>query len=261
MSSLRSFLKGDNKIFVNREFIYKHFPKKFNNYFNPFLGNGNIYFYIKHRNAQLSDADWDLVNAYKQVRHKPCALIDLLSTGDFTRSEARYLDVLNSMRNDDSSDLHRAAKYLYINSVVDYKAYGLYKNWSPILSKGRYVNVTSCNITAIQRCSDFMRRYDPVLTCCDYKIIEEQAKPGDFVFIDPPRFDPIKQTDFSLNDHIELRDYCDRLTKKRVKLMQINSNTDFVLGLYNQYIRVGINHNYTERKNGKMDFLLIKNYV
>src|ERR1700679_1567670 len=43
-------------------------PKRFNTYFEPFLGAGSVFFHLQPRKAVLADINSDLISAYLGVR-------------------------------------------------------------------------------------------------------------------------------------------------------------------------------------------------
>ena len=57
------------------------FPKKFNNYHEPFLGGGAVFFEIysqgllNDKQIYLSDINAELINAYNVVKNDPIGLI------------------------------------------------------------------------------------------------------------------------------------------------------------------------------------------
>ena len=58
-------------------------PSFFNNYFEPFLGGGAMFFYLANQNfikngVTLSDINSDLVNVYKCLRVNPDLLLSKL---------------------------------------------------------------------------------------------------------------------------------------------------------------------------------------
>ncbi len=51
------------------------FPKKFNTYFEPFLGGGAVFFYLVPQKAVLSDVNEELINTYNVVKNRVEELI------------------------------------------------------------------------------------------------------------------------------------------------------------------------------------------
>jgi DNA adenine methylase len=73
---------GKSRLLVDLE---KHLPEKFSNYFEPFLGGGALFFYLKlirfnNQNfiSYLSDINKELINAYEIIKEKPNSLIHVL---------------------------------------------------------------------------------------------------------------------------------------------------------------------------------------
>jgi DNA adenine methylase len=67
--------------------LNKMIPSQFNTYFEPFLGGGAMFFYMvsrdtKFNNAYLSDANVELITAYKAIKVNPKGVIELLQTYD-----------------------------------------------------------------------------------------------------------------------------------------------------------------------------------
>ena len=58
----------------------KLFPKKFNNYCEPFLGSGAVFFFLHPQKAILIDKNEELINFYEVVRDHPWELMKLVST-------------------------------------------------------------------------------------------------------------------------------------------------------------------------------------
>ena len=54
-------------------------PTSFNDYYEPFLGGGAIFFKLQPNRVFISDLNLDLIITYKVVRDAPLGLIKLLS--------------------------------------------------------------------------------------------------------------------------------------------------------------------------------------
>ena len=70
--------------------LISRLPSSFNNYFEPFVGSGALFFEIqkKLKNAYLSDIVFDLIVAYFAIKKNPDELIKLLKRHS---NQARYL--------------------------------------------------------------------------------------------------------------------------------------------------------------------------
>src|SRR2546422_1252087 len=56
-----------------------YFPARYDRYFEPFLGGGAVYFYIRPRTSVISDANFELIHAYRMIASRVEELIKKLS--------------------------------------------------------------------------------------------------------------------------------------------------------------------------------------
>ena len=86
----------------------KYLPKRINRYFEPFVGSGAVFFYVKQtrepRYSMISDNNPDLINLYKDVKENLKALVPLLkkykkehlkNPGEYFYKQRKKLDVRN----------------------------------------------------------------------------------------------------------------------------------------------------------------------
>ena len=74
----RPFLKwvgGKSQLLAQ---LQKHYPKKYNRYFEPFVGGGAVFFDIQPDTAFINDINKTLITAYTHIQSKPNELIKLL---------------------------------------------------------------------------------------------------------------------------------------------------------------------------------------
>lgn len=74
-------------------------------------------------------------------------------------------------------------------------------------------------------------------TCCDYRTTLENAKEGDFVYLDPPyagdtMFTTYTKTTFGNDEQMNLHEEICKLTAKGCKVMLSNSATEMILNMY-----------------------------
>ena len=86
--------------------------RKFDRYFEPFLGGGAVFFSLHPKAATLSDVNADLVNTYHQVKERPLELIEKLKEipVDKTYLTLREASPINPV--------DRAIRFLYLNRTA-----------------------------------------------------------------------------------------------------------------------------------------------
>ena len=55
--------------------IRKHMPKKYNKYYEVFMGGGAIFFSLQPEQATINDSNKELINCYQVIRDNPTELI------------------------------------------------------------------------------------------------------------------------------------------------------------------------------------------
>ena len=61
-------------------------PKNFNNYIEPFIGGGALFFYLSPKSAVIADSNPELISLYKQIakNYKPVLkLLEKMKIGLF----------------------------------------------------------------------------------------------------------------------------------------------------------------------------------
>ena len=55
-------------------------PQTFNQYHEPFIGGGSIFFYLNPQKAFISDFNEELVDAYNEIKNNPHDVIKYIKT-------------------------------------------------------------------------------------------------------------------------------------------------------------------------------------
>lgn len=165
-------------------YIESQLPSEFNNYYEPFLGGGSIFFYLKSKGliknkAYLSDSNQDLINTYKIIKNNLKELVLLLKT-HFDEEDEYYR--MRDLNTDDP--IEKAAKFLYLNKT---SFNGIYR----VNSSGKYnVPYGKRNLEKLydyEHLEAISRLLDKTyLSCQDFKSRCKSVKTNDFIFIDPP---------------------------------------------------------------------------
>lgn len=220
------------------------FPKQFNKYFEPFLGSGAVFFYIKNsypdKEFFLSDNNQELINCYEIIKNDLEGLLDLLKEHRSKHCKEYYY-FQRSADTKNLSKMEAVARFIYLNKTC---FNGLYR----VNSKGKFnVPIGSYKNPSIFQEKDIIEAQKLLqgvtLKAMPFEEIINIAQQKDFVYFDPP-YHPLSPTSsftsytsnsFSEKDQRRLADVYRELDKKGCQLMLSNSYSDLILELYNDY--------------------------
>lgn len=251
--------------------LLKNVPPQYDRYIEPFVGAGALLFALSPERAVISDINPEIMNAYRVIRDSVHALIASLRR--HTNTEDHFYRV-RSKGPGRLSPVQRASRFIYLNRTC---FNGLYRENSRgefnvpfgdyraprILDRGNLVVV-----------SDYLGAHRIRILCQDYKKTASLARPGDFLYLDPP-YHPLNSTssftryskgDFTEKDQIELSHVFRELDDRGCYVMLSNSNTEFIRPLYRGYNiqEIGANRaiNCKGDRRGKRFYeILVKNYT
>lgn len=225
------------------------------------------------KRAIVNDTNSELINVYL-VKDNPEELISILKKHDKRHSSEYYYKIRNLDRNEAKfkkmTQVEKAARTIYLNRTCFNGLYRVNKNgWfnTPI---GRNSTLEIVNENGILGMSEYLNKSEITILNDDYKKAFVHATKRDFVFLDPPYY-PMKTDSFlryatcgfGIKEQVELKEICDKLTRKGIRLMQTNSDCQEIRDMYSDYklvevsVRRSINA-YPDRRRGKE--LIICNY-
>jgi len=220
------------------------FPKQFNKYYEPFLGSGAVFFYIKNiysdKEFFLSDNNQELINCYEIIKCDVEGLLDLLKEHR-SRHCKEYYYFQRDVDTKNLSKMEAVARFIYLNKTC---FNGLYR----VNSKGKFnVPIGSYKNPSIFQEKDLREAQklleDVTLKAMPFEEIINIAQQKDFVYFDPP-YHPLSPTSsftsytsnsFSEKDQRRLAGVYRELDKKGCQLMLSNSYSNFILELYSDY--------------------------
>lgn len=274
--SLHPILKwaGGKRQLLNE--ICPRMPKEYKQYYEPFLGGGALLFHCKPKKATINDYNLELVNMYKVIKEQPQELVDLLKKHVEKHSIEHFYEVRKQDRikefYENLSNIKKAARTIYLNKTCYNGLFRISRKGFFNTPIGRYVNPQIVNEKVIYAISFYLNNNEIKLFNVDYKRILSITSKNDFVYLDPPYY-PISKTSsfteyttlgFNNDEHIVLKNECDKLNERGVKFLLSNSNCDFINDLYKDYIVdvVSVNRfiNSNAKKRINATELLIKNY-
>lgn len=241
-------------------------PTNLNNYYEPFLGGGALFFNVfdRFKKCYLSDINLELITSYNAVKNNPELVGKLLLEHEHNNSKEYFYQVRDNVHTNDPVKI--SARFLYLNR---YSFRGIYRvdknnNSKASFSNRNYKNNTFDNvIQTLSLCKDAMQ--NSTIYANDFSFIT--AKENDFVYFDPPYHKSgetlYTRISFSEYDQIRLRNFASKLTRYGVKLMISNSNNEFIRNLYSskEFFLREIEVDYQIRTKNRNDTeLVITNY-
>lgn len=238
-------------------------------YYEPFLGSAALYFFLQPVRAQLSDRNEKLIELYLVVRDDLDSVVPILQQHENERDYFYRIRSLNPAR---LTPAERAARLIYLNRTC-YN--GLYRENSSgdfNVPFGRYRNPKICDVPRLKAASSALRTAE--LCVADFDEAVAGARPGDFIYFDPP-YVPLNSTSnftgyhrlgFSVDDHQRLAETFHSLTRRGCRAMLSNSSAQLVYDLYDGHghrlieVRARRNINSKSSRRGPVMELLILNY-
>src|SRR5690606_41145782 len=77
-------------------------PKKYNDYYEPFIGGGAVLFELQPKKAIINDFNEELINVYQIIKENPEKLILDLKTN---KNEFDYIYLLSALDKEKSFDI------------------------------------------------------------------------------------------------------------------------------------------------------------
>lgn len=254
-------------------------PKEFNNYFEPFVGGGALFFelysqdILKDKQVYLFDINSELINAYNVVKNNPSELIKNLKEFKEKHSKEFYYDIRAWDRKEDflgKGDVLRATRFIYLNKTCFNGLYRVNSKGYHNVPIGSYKNPNICDELVIYSASEALQK--AIILNTSYKDVMKHTSKNDFVYFDPPYY-PLTQTssftsysEFSFLDkeQIELFEVFKKLNKKDVFVAHSNSDTDFIKKLYDEFhieeIQANRFINSKSSGRGKISEVLARNF-
>ncbi len=226
--------------------ILPHLPSVVQNYYEPFIGGGAVFLACSQRvlgRAYLSDLNEHLVSAWVAMRDHQDALRPLLEWYKEHDSKELYYEVRAASP---TKFIEKAARFLYLNGV----------SWNHLWrenSKTGAMNVPwgdrafkTPNASTMLQLQNALKAADIVVA--DFRDVLGRAKSGDFVYLDPPylpvftrpdiekeptaKFNKYTAKTFELHDLAELAEICESLTKRGVRWVMSNRDTEGVREMF-----------------------------
>lgn len=243
--------------------IFKeHYPQEYKRFIEPFVGGGAVFFDLEHNDNVINDVHTDLVNFYAQIKNGHSLDIYGLMAS-YENIEKDYYFLRDKFK--PQNEVERAFVFFYLRKtcfrgMLRYNKsgkfnipYGRYKTYDyEILKEKKYEDLLKNTQIFQGGFEDVFDKYDN----------EEN-----FVFLDPPYDSTFTDYGYCIYDkqkHIEL---AERFKATKNKCLMVIGETDFINGLYKDYIVAKYHKKYAfkiydGRVGNEIDnfHLIIKNY-
>lgn len=214
-------------------------PTSYGRYIEPFFGGGAMFFALQPEQAIIADSNPELINMYRQVACNVDDVIVQLLKYENTP------EVFYSVREQEWSKLspvEAAARTIFLNKTCFNGLYRVNKHGQFNVPFGKYKNPNICDETTLRAASKVLQKAE--ILCGDYiLVLDHYAKPGDFIFLDPPYLPISENSDFKRytkeqfyeGNHIELAEMVKRLHERGCHIILTNSNHPLVYELYSPF--------------------------
>lgn len=216
-------------------------PQEIDTYYEPFFGGGALFFALfsrrRFKRAVVNDANRELMETYRAIQSEQVHdVIALLRTYPHTREFYNHLRRVTPTQA--NSRVVQAARFLYLNKTSYNGLYRVNLKGEYNVPFGRYRNPTICDPEGLLKAHRALQGVE--LLCNDYDACVTPAKPGDFVYFDPPYL-PLNETSnftaytvggFPAEEHMHLADVFFRLAERGVTVLLSNSTAKLSRRLY-----------------------------
>lgn len=252
--------------------LKKYMPKKFNTYFEPFIGGGALFFDLKIKKSFINDYNSELTNLYDIIKRKPNELIEDLM--EHQNNSEYFYRIRELDRTPEKykklSNIKKASRFIYLNKTGFNGLYRVNKNGQFNVPFGKYKNPNYADSNNILACSNLLQ--ETTILNGDFEIIKKYIKKDDFVYFDPP-YVPLNNTSnftgytdkgFDEDMQFRLKELCDYINSIGAYFMLSNSYTEYIENLYKEYnlITVQANRalNCKAAGRGKINEYIVINY-
>lgn len=195
--------------------------RKHRRYLEPFAGSASLFFFLQPPAAILGDINAELISMYQQMKHQLPELLTALSQFGEGSEEYYRTRSLDATKLDSPTC---AARFIHLNR---YCFNGLYRTnrkgeFNVPYGGGKSGSIPSTK--EFEECSRLLGKAR--LVSGDFSRVLRSARPGDFVYIDPPYsirsrrvFNEYNASIFDSKDLKRLNKWMHRLTERGIEFL------------------------------------------
>lgn len=223
--------------FKTLHLLRSYWPGNNANYIEPFAGSACLFFDIEPQRAVLGDLNADLIRTFRALRDQPETVITILKSMSISK---RSYYLARAKNQDEMSTAEAAARFLFLNK---YCFNGLYRT----NQKGRFnvpyghkLRREKIDFSLLRGAALLLKR--STLVNEDFETTLDQARNGDFVYLDPPYainssrlFSEYLPNSFSTDDLERLDRSLIALDKRGVTFVISYADDALVRGLFSRW--------------------------
>lgn len=276
-TKMKPYLKwaGGKRQLLSVLSAYMPDPSEINTYYEPFVGAGAVLFSRQPEKAVINDHNSQLITTYNVIKNEVDDLIILLNKHKENNSREYFYDIREQERQMDDfnnlSDVEKAARFIYLNKTCYNGLYRVNAQGLFNVPFGKYKKPTIFDEQNLRLISAYFNKKKIKIYNSDYSDIVKKAKKGDFIYLDPPYHSPNNSNftgyqagGFNEAEQIRLHGVVKSLTKRNIKCLVSNSDTEFIRDLYKDFtihtVSASRNINSVSSKRGKVNEVLIQNW-
>jgi DNA adenine methylase len=162
-------------------FLAAYWSPDFTRYVEPFVGSAALFFFLAPEQAVLGDINTRLIETYTQVRDNLGQVIHALRK---MRPGPTHYYHWRSISESELNPPERAAQFIYLNRFCFNGLFRTNKSGTFNVPYGGAKGGRLPSATNFMTCACQLRR--AVLRAASYEETLEEARQGDFVYLDPP---------------------------------------------------------------------------
>lgn len=202
-------------------------------YYEPFVGGGAVFFWLRPERAVLSDINGELIGVYRQVKTNLSGVIEAMQ--GLRPSRARF----NALRRaSPTCPLDRAVRFLYLNRTAFNGLYRVNQNGEFNVPYGCKARTVILNRELLSAASKALQSATILRSGFEHQIAK--ARSGDVVYCDPPYtvkhdnngFIRYNEAIFSWQDQVRLADACQEAAMRGARIIVSNARHKPVRDLY-----------------------------
>jgi DNA adenine methylase len=240
---LRPFLKWAGGKGRQLPKILPFVPDCFDDYHEPFLGGGAMFFAVRNRMegvAHLHDLNEQLINVWQCVQQDPSGFLAAMRSFLMYDSEEFYYAQRLATP---LTLVEQAARFVYLNQT-SWNGLWRVNKWGQFNVPWGRRPFRGLDSEIVFRTSDVL--VGASITSEDFRDTLQKPQAGDFVYLDPPYL-PLSDTSkfylyterrFRSPDLAELADLCQDLTERGVMWMMSNRDTEQVRRLFSGNVMI-----------------------